>query len=209
MTDTATALPTLNFQLMGNWRRLTLGSDDDIAAAVRVYVRELVGVDDSGVQVRSLMNGRFTGALTAARDAGGVCVFLASEITPGTPMPIMLTIFSPRELRMTPATGTSSTAVKQLLRMGLTQLQIEGVDDAVELSIDGSEILRIRREQVEPLHPDAPDASITNLVVDYWYTLPGTKQIVLANFATPLSDIPEIMISFFDATVRASSFAGA
>lgn len=201
--------PTLTFRLVGNWRRLVLGPDGQIAASVRDYVAELVGSADAEAQVRSLMRARFTGALTTARDAGAASVFLASEITPGTPMPIMLTIFSPRELRMTPATGTSSHAIKQMLRLALTQLEVEGIGSASELSIEGSEILRIRREQVEPIHPDAPDQSITNLVVDYWYSVPDSKQVVLANFSTPLADIPEIMLSFFDATVLASSFSNA
>ncbi|WP_143544629.1 hypothetical protein [Salinibacterium xinjiangense] len=119
----------------------------------------------------------------------------------------MLTVFSPRDLRMTPATGTSPNAIMQMLRLRLTQLEVEGIDNAAELSIEGSEILRIRREQVEPMHPDAPGHLITNLVVDYWYSVPDSKQVVLANFSTPLADIPEIMVSFFDATVLASSFA--
>ncbi|MGL4340662.1 MAG: hypothetical protein ACRCSP_09635 [Rhodoglobus sp.] len=206
MAGARKALPRLNFQLMGNWRQLALGNDDTITAAVRAYVREAIGSADSDTQLRSVLRARFTTTLITARDAGAVSVFVASEITAGTPMPIMLTIFSPRELRMTPATGTSAQAVKEMLRMGLTQLQVEGVENATELSITGSEILRIRREQAEPIHPDAPDELLTNLVVDYWYTVPGSKQVVLANFATPLADIPEIMVSFFDATVRASSF---
>lgn len=205
----AAIAPTLNFQLIGNWRRIVLGADAQISASVRDYVAELVGPADAEAQIRSLMRARFTSALTTARDAGAVTVFLASEITPGTPMPIMLTIFSPRELRMTPATGTSPRAVKQMLRLGLTQLEIEGVENAAELSIEGSEILRIRREHVEPLHPDAPARSIANLIVDYWYSVPDSKQVVLANFSTPLADIPEIMVSFFDATVLASTFARA
>ena len=202
-----TATPTLTFQLLGNWRRIILGPDEQITASVRAYVAELVGPADAEAQVRALMRARFVGAFTIARDAGAVSVFLASEITPGTPMPIMLTVFSPRDLRMTPATGTSPDAIMQMLRLGLTQLEVEGIDNAAELSIEGSEILRIRREQVEPMHPDAPGHVITNLVVDYWYFVPDSKQVVLANFSTPLADIPEIMVSFFDATVLASSFA--
>ena len=202
-----TATPTLTFQLIGNWRRIILGPDEQITASVRDYVAELVGPADAEAQVRALMRARFVGAFTIARDAGAVSVFLASEITPGTPMPIMLTVFSPRDLRMTPATGKSSNAIMQMLRLGLTQLEVERIDNAAELSLEGSEILRIRREQVEPMHPDAPGHVITNLVVDYWYSVPDSKQVVLANFSTPLADIPEIMVSFFDATVLASSFA--
>ena len=203
----AAITPTLNFQLIGNWRRIILGPDEQITASVRDYVAELVGPADAETQVRALMRARFVRAFTIARDACAVSIFLASEITPGTPMPIMLTVFSPRDLRMTPATGTSPNAIMQMLRLGLTQLEVEGIDNAAELSIEGSEILRIRREQVEPMHPDAPGHVITNLVVDYWYLVPDSKQVVLANFSTPLADIPEIMVSFFDATVLASSFA--
>ena len=83
-----TTTPTLNFQLIGNWRRIILGPDEQIAASVRDYVAELVGSADAEAQVRALMRARFAGAFVTARDAGAVSVFLASEITPGTPMPI-------------------------------------------------------------------------------------------------------------------------
>ncbi|MEO8094897.1 MAG: hypothetical protein ABI632_08190 [Pseudolysinimonas sp.] len=198
--------PTLSFQLLGNWSRLDLVNEESLAQSVRDYVRDWLGGADADAKARSLLRARLTQALTTAREAGGSAAFLATEITPGTPMPVMLTIYSPRDLRMTPAIGSDPEVVATMLRTGLERLGVEGVETAVSMGIDGSAILRIVREQVEPVHPDVPDQQLTNLVADYWYTVPGTKQVVLANFATPLADIPEIMLSFFDATVRASYF---
>ena len=48
---------------------------------------------------------------------------------------------------------------------------------------------------------------VRNLVVDYWYTVPESKQVVVANFSTPLGAIAHIMLDFFDGMVRSSSFA--
>ena len=206
-TDTVAQMPALNFQLLGAWSRLDLSSTEALETTIRDYVDERVGSADADAQARSLLRARLTEALTIARDAGGVTTFIATEIAPGAPMPVMLTIYSPRELHMTPAIGTGAEAVGNMLRRGLTQLQIEGIDEATSISIEGSEVLRIVREQTEPVHPDTPAQQLTTLIVDYWYTVPGSKQIVLANFATPLADIPTVMLSFFDATVRASYFA--
>ena len=127
----------------------------------------------------------------------------------GTPMPVMLTIYSPTELRMTPAVGTDAGAVSSLLQRGLTELGVEGVETATQLSIAGSDILRIVRTQDVEVHPDTPGQQLSSLVADYWYTVPGSKQVVLANFSTPLVDIPTVMLSFFDAAVTASYFAEA
>ncbi|MEP6482472.1 MAG: hypothetical protein ABJA94_10745, partial [Rhodoglobus sp.] len=92
------ALPVLTFQLMGTWARLDLTSDETLAHPVREYVLDWLGSADSDARARSLLRARLTEALTAARQAGGVAAFIASEITPGTPMPVMLTIYSPRDL---------------------------------------------------------------------------------------------------------------
>ena len=207
MSDTATASPTLSFQLAGSWNRIDLSTDDAMTAAIREYVAMRLRTADADAQARRLLRARLTEALGTARTAGAVSALIASEITPGIPMPIMLTIYSPRTLRMTPAVGNSPEAVSGMLRTALTQLGIDGMERAASLSIAGSEIVRVVREQVDPVHPDAPGHDLTTLLVDYWYTVPGSKQVVLANFATPLSDIREVMLSFFDATVRASHFA--
>lgn len=42
------------------------------------------------------------------------------------------------------------------------------------------------------------------LTADYWYTVPGSKQVVVATFSTPMGDIPNLMLDYFDAVVRAS-----
>lgn len=207
MSDTATTTPTLSFQLLGSWNRLDLTTDEGMHVAIREYVGQRVGAADADAQARHLLRGRLTEALGTARAAGAVSAFIASEITPGIPMPVMLTIYSPRPLRMTPAVGTRPETVSAMLHSGLQQLEIDGIDRAVPLSIAGSEILRVVREQVEPVHPDVADHDLTTLLVDYWYTVPGSKQVVLANFATPLTDIREVMLSYFDATVRASYFS--
>ena len=210
MSDVSTeALPQLTFQLPGRWNRVDLSTEESLARTVREYVDDRVGTSDADTRARSLLRDRFTTALTTARDAGATTALIATEIAPGTPMPVMLTIYSPRALRMTPAVGTKPEVVGAMLRRGLTELGVDGADEATELSIAGSSILRIVRDQTEPVHPDVPQQQLTTLVVDYWYTVPGSKQVVLANFATPLSDIPTVMLSFFDAAVRASYFAEA
>jgi len=180
-----------------------------MAESIHAYAEKTLGTADSEAGARALLRTRLSTALTLARDAGGVVALIASEIAPGTPMPVMITIYSPRELRMTPAIGTSTQAVSTILKRGLTELGIEGIDGATELAIEGSAILRIVREQDVELHPDVPEQKMGSLIADYWYTVPGSKQVVLANFMTPLADIPTVMLSFFDAAVLASYFVEA
>lgn len=208
MSDTA-ILPQLTFRLPGKWNRLDLTTAETLGQTIREYVDERIGTADSETQVRALLRTRLTTTLAAAREAGGVTALLATEIAPGIPMPVMITIYSPRALRMTPAIGTSPHAVASMLREGLTELGIEGIADATELTIADSIVLRIVKNHGVDIHPEAPGQQVTALIADYWYTVPGSKQVVLANFWTPLSDIPNVMLSFFDAAVSASYFVGA
>lgn len=42
------------------------------------------------------------------------------------------------------------------------------------------------------------------LVAQYWYPQPGTKKLALVVLSTPLGDIPNTLLSYFDAIVEAS-----
>ena len=44
------------------------------------------------------------------------------------------------------------------------------------------------------------------LVAQYWYPQHGTKKLALVVLSTPLGDIPNTLLSYFDAIVEASRF---
>ena len=47
-------------------------------------------------------------------------------------------------------------------------------------------------------------ARARTLTADYWYTVPESKRLTIATFSTPMGDIPNVMLAYFDAIVAAS-----
>ena len=141
-TSTTTA-PTLDFRLIVSRRRIILGPDEQITASVPDNVIELVGPSD----------------------VGAASVFLASEVTPGTPMPGCRSR-DPRYCRSVASRSSRCILVRP------------GSSSPTSWPITGGGV-------------------------------PDSEEVVLANFSTPLAHIPEIAVSFFDATVLVSSFAHA
>lgn len=200
------AAPTLRFRLIGRWSQLDLRSEDAAAASIRRYVQNLLGSADAEAQARALLRRSLHEGVGMAREASAVSMFLAREITPGTAMPVTLTVYSPSNLTMSPSIGTAPATVADQLQKGLTTLAVAGIDTATRLEIEGSHILRVHHERQDPVHEATPDVPMRKLMVDYWYTVPGSKQVVLVNFMTPLVDLRDVMLKFFDSVVGASRF---
>ncbi|PWB95974.1 hypothetical protein [Homoserinimonas hongtaonis] len=201
--------PTLRFRLIGRWSQLDLRSEDAAAASIRRYVQNLLGSADAEAQARALLRRSLHEGVGMAREASAVSMFLAREIAPGTAMPVTLTVYSPSNLTMSPSIGTAPATVADQLQKGLTTLAVAGIDTATRLEIEGSHILRVHHERQDPVHEATPDVPMRKLMVDYWYTVPGSKQVVLVNFMTPLVDLRDVMLEFFDSIVGASRFDGA
>jgi hypothetical protein len=205
----ATRPPVLRFRLIGRWSQLDLRSEDAAATSIRRYAETLLGSADAEAQARALLRRSLHEGVGMAREASAVSMFLAREISAGTAMPVTLTVYSPSTLKMSPAIGTSPTAVADYLEKGLTTLEIAGIDTAARLEIEGSHILRVHHEREDPIHEATPDLPLRKLMVDYWYTVPGSKQVVLVNFMTPLAELRDVMLGLFDSIVRASWFESA
>lgn len=198
--------PVLRFRLVGRWSQLDLRSEEAAATSIRRYAQNLLGSADAEAQARALLRRSLHEGVGMAREASAVSMFLAREISPGTAMPVTLTVYAPSSLKMSPAIGTAPNTVADSLQKGLTTLGVEGIETATRLEIEGSSILRVHHEREDPIHEATPDLPMRKLMVDYWYTVPGTKQVVLVNFMTPLAELRDIMLDFFDSIVRASWF---
>ena len=194
--------PPLRFRLMGSWHPVLLNQLDS-TALVSVFVASVIGRRDIDATIRARMRGDLTTAITRARERDAVAMFLATEITPGIPMPVTLTVYAPPRMHMSPAVGTEAETVRGALQKSFAQIGMEHLDTARTFSIAGSEILRLHHVDAQEL-PEQPAAHVRTLTADYWYTVPDSKQLVVATFSTPMGDIPNLMLDFFDSLVAAS-----
>lgn len=202
MTGAETAAPALFFRLIGSWHPVLLGELDS-SELITDFVASVIGTRDVDATLRARMRRDLSDAIARAQEGRAVAMFIATEIAPGIPMPVTLTVYSPPEMRMSPALGTTPAAVMTALRTSFTHTGMAHLDTAHATSIPGSEILRLHHVDDHDL-PEQPDLHARTLTADYWYTVPESKRLTIATFSTPMGDIPNIMLSFFDAVVAAS-----
>lgn len=203
---TGAALPRLELRLPGRWVSLDVRDGVDAEGQLSRVARELIGAADDAATARREVRNQFADVLTAARDAQAQRVFVCREIS-GLPVPVAITVHSPRGLRMTPTVGTAPDAVTATLLDSLRELEVEGVDDATRVGDAGSGILRLVHAPVEVVTTDDGERiTFRRLRADYWYAVPDSKQIVLVSMTTQLGDIPTVMLRFFDAIAGAATF---
>lgn len=129
-------------------------------------------------------------------------LLMSTALPNGTPMPLTITVSEPEELRMSPAVGTSPDRVLATLEESLRIINRTEFADAVRRRSESGDVLRTH--ELVPRSYDDGTGSIRELRVHYWYPVPGTKQVTLVTFTTPLGDIPHVMLAYTDAIVRAS-----
>lgn len=133
-------------------------------------------------------------------------MFLCLEIVPDLATPASLTVHAPEGMRMTPAIGTDASAVLATLQESFRTLGTPGIETAHRLDGPRSSMLRLERLREERVEEDGVWAVSTTLEVDYWFAVPGSKQVVLASFATPLGEIRTAMRNLFDSIALAAAF---
>ena len=198
--------PRLAFRLPGAWEQFSPDESKKLETHVRTYVESRLGTSDEHAQLRILLRRQLQAGLKAANEAEAESMFICSEIAPGIPVPVAMTVYSPNDLKMSPSVGTSPERVMDVFKRGRAESLKETEDDWAEFAIPRARILRTIREETTPIIPEIEDVTTPNLLVDYWYTVPDTKKIIVVGFSSPLADVRNVMIEFFDSIVRASRF---
>lgn len=198
----APTVPRLNFRFVGTWHPVLLGELDSPELIDR-FLLETTGRRDDLVTHRARLRADLREAVAKAREGSATAMFLATQVQPGVEIPITLTVFAPTDLRMSPAIGTDAETVMRVFREALEQRQTDGLDTAREIEHPECAVLRLHRREEQHLD-DA--ISVNRLAADYWMTVPGTKHMLLVSVATPMGEIPNLMLSLFDSIIRAATF---
>lgn len=197
MTGTA-ALPTLKFRLPGDWWMIPLADRETAVASATRLIRHRIGMQDERAALRARLVRDFAAAIDEAISGNGQSMLIAVQIVESVPLPISITVYLP-EVGMTPAIGTSSDRVLDILERGL-----EGRDlgEFERLELKHSTALRSTRIRQVELGSSDDRGTLDVLVVDYWIAVPGTKRVLLASFSTSFAELREQMVVFFDSVVR-------
>ncbi|RKS93591.1 hypothetical protein DEU37_1006 [Microbacterium sp. AG790] len=201
--------PELAFRLLGIWWRVDLDSDDAARASATEIARGTLGTADENATPRRRMRDDLVAAARAAREAHGRLLLLQTELTPGEPMSAMLTLFDDDRFRMSPSIGTNPERVLAVLEEALPRIAPEMAETAVRRPFADGEVVRAHRIDESVEVENGERFTQRRLVAQYWYPVPDSKKLGLVVLSTPLGDIPNALLAYFDAIVEVSGFRSA
>lgn len=197
--------PELRFRLPGRWYAVDLSSAAAATASIRRIAKESVGPADDRAPERARVRHQLQDAVAAGSRGDIRAIMFSTEIALGAPLPVTLLVFEPTDLRMSPAIGAAPEAVLAVMAEGLKELDPAAHASMAEARGPGVPALRTHRTESVA---DGSEADGTlRLIADYWIPVPGTKQMLLARFSTPLGELENMMCALFDEFVAAAYFA--
>lgn len=194
----------LEFTLPGTWAQVDLTQPLE-KASLRREVEKLTGARDDLAKERARMVELLESVL-ADRPDSLETLMMCAEIDRGTPLPIVLAVHGADELHMSPAIGTDPDAVLGVLKRGREQLYGEAGEQWAEVVTRSGKALRTSQFADVRLHPSNGEVTMPALVATYWITIPDSKHLMAATFYTPMVDIAQLAMRYFDAIVRASRY---
>lgn len=202
-----TALPELRLRLPGTWWQVPLRDEASARASVLRLVERQAGKSDELAQARRDITRQLLAALENAIEGDGRAMHIALDVIEGLPLSASITVFLP-PLGMTPAIGTSPTAVLDVLEQGLA-LTKEGQESGAPHRFVTAEsgVLqthRIRTLLVPGERSNDPATELPTLVAEYWMTIPGTKRVILLVCTSVFVELEQVMLDFFESIVAVS-----
>lgn len=198
----------LVLRLPGTWVQLDPSRPEVTSDRIHSFVDVAMGRADELATARHDMR-RSLGTLLEQAPAAATLesTFLCHELSPGAATPIAVSVFSPANMRMSPAVGTRPGTVIETF---LAAMEVRG-DSAgwTRLGCSDGEAARRWRIVETVVVEGAEDLPLRSFVADYWRTVPGSKRLVLVTVTSPLADIPQTLVRLADAIVAGSRFRSA
>ncbi len=204
--------PRLHFP--GTWWQIPLADNDAARDSARRLIVESIGRADQHARLRAELRRRLESAITEARAANARRFAIAIEIVPDIPIPAFLSVFDP---------GTDLDSARSAAAGDVMDILVRGFEraspatDAAPLSaptmtsekfqrfaVGDSQVVRRVRYRVIPADGDIPE--VTNLIVEFWMTVPGRKRVVLLSFASPAAALADPLQNLFGAIVASAEW---
>lgn len=165
-----------------DWWRIPLPITGERRRSVKALAkRQFRGMDDQPT-LRTRLERELNGQVEEAAAAGGLEMYLAVEMR-GMPVAATLTTY------LVPAAAPDG-AVELRETLG-------GDVDNVELPA-GRAIRRRHTRGTAGTPAEGVEGAPRTTLVDYWIDVPGSAQMLMLEFSTPMEEIAEVMVGLFD-----------
>ena len=209
--------PRLRFP--GTWWHIPLADTDAARDSARRLIVQSIGRADQHAQLRAELRQRLEGAITEARAANARRFAIAIEIVPDIPIPAFLSVFDPGT-DLDSARSTAAGDVMDLFVSGFeraapatdaaptanakTAAEKTVAEKFQRFAFGDSQVARRVRYRVIPADGDIPE--VTNLIVEFWMTVPDRKRVVLLAFTSPAAALADPLLNLFGAIVASAEW---
>ena len=203
--------PRLRFP--GTWWHIPLADTDAAQSSARRLIVQSIGRADQHARLRAELRHRLERAIEEARAANARSFSIAIEIVPDIPIPAFLSVFDP---------GTDLDSARSAAAGDVMDLFVGGFERAApatdaaaaagkmvdekfqRFAVGDSQVARRVRHRVIPADGDVPE--VTNLIVEFWMTVPTRKRVVLLAFTSPAAELAEPLLNLFGAIVASAEW---
>ncbi|MFC5928129.1 hypothetical protein D6T64_10500 [Cryobacterium melibiosiphilum] len=206
-----TGVDGLQLRFPGTWWQIPLADPVAARESARALIVQAVGRADQHAQLRAELRRSLDLAMTEARSIDARRFAIAREIVPDIPIPAFLSIVD-STTELTAAASTEPGVVLDLFLAGLAHAapataatpapDAAPAGPAERFAVGPSQVARRVRYRTVPADGEAPQ--ITNLIVEFWMTVPGQKRVVLLVFTSPAAELVQPLLNLFGAIVASA-----
>lgn len=208
----------LNVPVPGKWYRVIVDRRMGRRSSIDRLSKVMLGSGDEYAGARREIRNALDEACDLAENIGAQGIHFATELWDGGSFPVYLIICKPEFMRVDLSLSGDPAEVLGVVhdvldRSGAAPVEIVGQQFAalrtvsVECDYDG-EVLRHFADLAgsNDVEQVVKDLGVESLQVDYWCHIPGTCEVMLQSFRTPLGLIHNHILTLFDAIVEVSWF---
>lgn len=210
----STGVDALRLRFPGTWWQIPLVDPATARESARALVVQTVGRADQHAQLRAELRRSLDAAITEARTIDARRFAIALEIVPDIPIPAFLSIVD-STTELTAAESSEPGVVLDLFLAGLASAApatdaapaadappAESPVPLERFAVGRSQVARRVRYRTVPAEGEAP--AVTNLIVEFWMTVPGQKRVVLLVFTSPAAELVEPLLNLFGSIVASA-----
>lgn len=198
----------LRFELPGEWWHApTDGDAESRSLEIANFVRSQYGRRDDLSQVRADHRARLARALEAAIERGATQYHVALANDGGVAFASTLSEYAlPRAFGDDPTPAVLAERLVAALRRTGDDTEpwhaFEAAGGAAFAKGDSIVLRRITRRVADA----SDESSAESLTADYWITVPGSADVVLATLSTVLLQLEPLMLELFDRIIEAAEW---
>lgn len=198
-------LPVLRFELSPAWKPIDLSSENTARKDCDAVVHELLGAHlvKNSVVARRMQES--VARIQSLTGKGISELYVTAGSHPAVFLLLSLTVAQRTQITLTPSVSRATNDLLSTLEQAIHRIE-PGLTMVRRPSRTGE---TLRTHHIHSSVSPEMEGEVEGISISYWYPIPGTKELAVAIFDSPLSLIANHVLRLTDAFVAKSGFTTA